>query len=213
MNQIHAVVVLTNTFSLDWNCKICAQNSYYIVWDIGSTKAQPTWTHAYFSVFLKGEHTWNSHSQHQERQSEIAVNKVPGVLKLLKGRTPAAFRWRFIARINNSPATSGSWQPGLEEGAQSPEWKALCSNLLPWWPLISLYISHMYEMKFLMLVTQRWDRSCSVNKSKCEGSCIGPTIILAGKNHWIILVGELRLLLCGQIFVVPPLIRDDFSQL
>lgn len=51
MSQIHAVVLLTNTFSLEWNCKICAQNSYYIVWDTGSTKAQPASTQAYFTVF------------------------------------------------------------------------------------------------------------------------------------------------------------------
>lgn len=44
MSQIHAVVVLTNTFSLEWDCKICAQSSYYMVLDIGSTKAQPTST-------------------------------------------------------------------------------------------------------------------------------------------------------------------------
>lgn len=55
MSQIHTVVVLINTFSLERNCKICAQSSYYIVWDMGSTKAQPTSTYAYFTVFfLKG---------------------------------------------------------------------------------------------------------------------------------------------------------------
>lgn len=31
-------------------CTICAQCGYYIVWDIGSTKAQPTVTYAYFTV-------------------------------------------------------------------------------------------------------------------------------------------------------------------
>ena len=59
MSRIHTVVVLIDKYIFTGVelclCTIWAQSSYYIVWDIGSTKAQPTLTYAYFTVFfLKG---------------------------------------------------------------------------------------------------------------------------------------------------------------
>lgn len=146
-------MVLINTFSLEWSWlrTICAQRLYYVVQDTDSTKAQPTVKYAYFRVFfVKGKHTWNSHSEHQEKQSKITVNEVTGVLLLLKGRIPGAFRWCFIMHINNrlSPPSLQAGNTGLSERPCVPT--CYCNGCSS-----SLYASPMYKITLLRLTSSR----------------------------------------------------------
>jgi len=86
---------------------------------------------------------------------------------LLKGRTPAAFRWCFITRINNNPpppnlrAGSRVWKKELRAESERPCVPTCCSSgrfvseyITPVCKITSLILARHTEMTDLALLTK-----------------------------------------------------------